>query len=68
MFFSRYQAEPGNEYLEALPPFEVRKSVFYGVGLERNYPRSNFTKSSSGTWRTMENKIFGAKQAQAFRF
>ncbi len=34
MFFYRYQAEPGNEYLEALPPFEVRKSVFYWVGLE----------------------------------
>ena len=34
MFFSRYQAEPGNEFLEALPPFEVRKSVFYWVGLE----------------------------------
>jgi hypothetical protein len=34
MFFSRYQALPGNEYLEALPPFEVRKSVFYWVGLE----------------------------------
>jgi hypothetical protein len=34
MFFSRYQAEPGNEYLEALPLFEVRKSVFYRVGLE----------------------------------
>ena len=37
MFFSRfssYQAEPGNEYLEALRPFEVRKSVFYWVGLE----------------------------------
>jgi hypothetical protein len=32
--FSRYQALPGNEYLEALPPFEVRKSVFYWVGLE----------------------------------
>ncbi len=34
MFFSRYQALPGNEFLEALPPFEVRKSVFYRVGLE----------------------------------
>ena len=34
MFFSRYQALPGNEYLEAVPPFEVRKSVFYWVGLE----------------------------------
>ena len=34
MFFSHYQAEPGNEYLEALSPFEVRKSVFYWVGLE----------------------------------
>jgi hypothetical protein len=34
MFFSHYQAEPGNEYLEALPPFEVRKSVFYWVRLE----------------------------------
>jgi len=34
MFFSRYQALPGNEYLEDLPPLEVRKSVFYWVGLE----------------------------------
>ena len=34
MFFSRYQALPGNEDLEARPPFEVRKSVFYWVGLE----------------------------------
>ena len=34
MFFYRYQALPGNEYLEALPPFEVRKWVFYWVGLE----------------------------------
>ena len=34
MFFSRYQTLPGNEYLEALPPFEVTKSVFYWVRLE----------------------------------
>ena len=32
--FSRYQALPGNEYLEALPPFEIRKAVFYWAGLE----------------------------------
>ena len=39
------------------------------LGGIRNYARSNFIiKISSGTWRTIENKVFGAKQAQAFRF
>ncbi|WP_333100530.1 hypothetical protein [Microcoleus sp. Pol12A6] len=37
------------------------------LGEIRNYARSNFIKLSSRTWRTMENKVFGAKQAQAFR-
>ncbi len=38
------------------------------LGGIRNYARSNFIKISSGTWMTMENKVFCAKQAQAFRF
>ena len=46
MFFSRYQALPGNEYLEALPPFEVRKSVFYWVGLETMPARILLSKSA----------------------
>jgi len=42
-------------------------SVLWG-GI-RNYARSKFIiKISSGTWRTRENKVFGAKQAPAFRF
>ncbi|UNU20627.1 hypothetical protein D0A34_18615 [Microcoleus vaginatus PCC 9802] len=38
------------------------------MGGIRNYARSNFIKISSRTWMTMENKVFRAKQVQAFRF
>ncbi|WP_445174413.1 hypothetical protein [Microcoleus sp.] len=51
--FSRYQALPGNEYREALPPFKVRKSVFYGVGLE-TIPALILSKSAQvlrGQWK-----------------